>query len=34
LFEVRKPKKAAVIAPFDGVVTIVESGKQVDLEIV
>jgi len=34
LFEVRKPKKAAVIAPFDGIITITESGKQVEIEIV
>lgn len=30
----RKPKKAAVIAPFDGIITITESGKQVEIEIV
>lgn len=33
LFEIRKPKKAAVIAPFDGTITVTESGKQVEIEI-
>jgi len=30
---VRKPKKPAVIAPFDGTITISESGKMLDIEI-
>lgn len=34
LFEIRKPKKAAVIAPFDGVITMSEAGKLLDMEIV
>ncbi len=33
LFEIRKPKKAAVIAPFDGTITVTESGKQIEIEI-
>jgi DNA-directed RNA polymerase subunit beta' len=34
LFEIRKPKKAAIVAPFDGVVSITEVGKSVELEII
>lgn len=34
LFEVRKPKKAAIVAPFDGKVITTETGKQVDVEII
>lgn len=33
LFEIRKPKKAAVIAPFDGNVKLTESGKLIEVEI-
>ncbi|MBP6910595.1 hypothetical protein KBC03_03265 [Patescibacteria group bacterium] len=34
LFEVRKPKKSAIVAPFDGKIFTTESGKQIDVEIV
>lgn len=34
LFEVRKPKKPAIIAPFDGEVSIIESWKIIEIEIV
>ncbi|MEI7477694.1 MAG: hypothetical protein WCJ81_04185 [bacterium] len=34
MFEVRKPKKAAVVAPFDGIVNIGEAGKQTEIEII
>lgn len=34
LFEVRKPKKAAIVAPFDGKIHIAEVGKQLDVEII
>lgn len=33
LFEIRKPKKAAIVAPFDGTVELMESGKQIEMEI-
>ncbi len=33
LFEVRKPKKAAIVAPFDGRIMISEAGKQSEVEI-
>jgi DNA-directed RNA polymerase subunit beta' len=33
LFEVRNPKKPAVIAPFDGTVTVEESPKKVEVVI-
>ena len=33
LFEIRKPKKAAIVAPFDGSVEFMESGKQIEMEI-
>lgn len=33
LFEIRKPKKAAIVAPFDGTVEFMESGKQIEMEI-
>ena len=34
LFEVRNPKKPAVMAPFDGFIRIHESVKKVEIEIV
>jgi DNA-directed RNA polymerase subunit beta' len=34
LFEVRNPKKPAVIAPFDGTIKIHESVKQLEIEII
>ncbi|MBP6256482.1 hypothetical protein KA405_01890 [Patescibacteria group bacterium] len=34
LFEVRNPKKPAIIVPFDGTVFIYESAKKVEIEIV
>lgn len=34
LFEVRNPKKPAIVAPFDGTVLIHESAKKVEIEIV
>lgn len=34
LFEVRKPKKSAIVAPFDGKIFASEVGKQIDVEIV
>lgn len=34
LFEVRKPKKSAIVAPFDGKLTTTEAGKQIDVEII
>lgn len=34
LFEVRKPKKSAIVAPFDGKIFATEAGKQLDVEIV
>lgn len=34
LFEIRKPKKSAVIAPFDGVIRINEDGKLMEIEII
>ncbi len=33
LFEVRNPKKPAVIAPFDGTAVVVESSKKTEIEI-
>jgi len=33
LFEVRNPKKPAVIAPFDGVATIVEGAKKTEIHV-
>lgn len=34
LFEVRNPKKPAVIVPFDGTLKVHESGKKLEVEIV
>lgn len=34
LFEVRNPKKPAVIAPFDGVAKIVDGAKKTEIHIV
>jgi len=34
LFEVRKPKKSAIVAPFDGKIFTTEAGKQIDVEII
>lgn len=34
LFEVRKPKKSAIVAPFDGKIVTAETGKQIDVEII
>ena len=33
LFEVRNPKKPAVIVPFDGTVSIIETAKKLEVEI-
>lgn len=33
LFEIRNPKKPAVIAPFDGKIKIEESPKKLEVEI-
>lgn len=34
LFEVRNPKKPAIVVPFDGTVVLHESAKKVEVEIV
>lgn len=34
LFEVRKPKKSAIVAPFDGKIVTTEAGKQIEVEII
>lgn len=34
LFEVRNPKKPAIIVPFDGTVTVHESAKKIEVEII
>jgi DNA-directed RNA polymerase subunit beta' len=34
LFEVRNPKKPAIVVPYDGVINIYESQKKVEIEIV
>ena len=34
LFEVRNPKKPAIIVPFDGTVVIQESTKRVEVDII
>ena len=33
LFEVRNPKKPAVIVPFDGTISIIESAKKLEVEV-
>lgn len=34
LFEVRNPKKPAVIVPFDGAINVIESAKKLEVEII
>jgi DNA-directed RNA polymerase subunit beta' len=34
LFEVRNPKKPAIIVPFDGTVAVHESAKKIEVEII
>jgi DNA-directed RNA polymerase subunit beta' len=34
LFEVRNPKKPAIIAPFDGIISIEEGAKKTDVDII
>ncbi|UFX82528.1 DNA-directed RNA polymerase subunit beta' [Candidatus Absconditicoccus praedator] len=33
LFEIRKPKNSAIVAPFDGILKIIETGKLLEAEI-
>jgi DNA-directed RNA polymerase subunit beta' len=34
LFEIRNPKKPAIVVPFDGTINVTESAKKTEVEII